>query len=230
MKTKLTILLATAAAGSLLMIAAPNAHAQTELVFNGSFEMPLLDISPILNIPGWVVPPPGGSGIFIGNASNWPAFDGVNSLMVMGRGTISKIYQTLATTPGTAYQLSFEYSDALFSGTNTQSIAVNVFDMVPTGNTPNTLFTSNFFHSGGHPTSLATMNYTLGTGSFVATTTTTTLQFGGSSGSNLGMVIDNVSVKALSQGTADAPEPAAVALLVSALPIGFWRARRRQTR
>ena len=86
------------------------AHAQPNLVVNGSFEDPALNSSAAVfpSIPGWTLSY--GPAIEIQRQYNgWSAAHGSQWVELDARGSIG-IYQNIPTTSGAVYQLSFAFS------------------------------------------------------------------------------------------------------------------------
>jgi hypothetical protein len=93
--------------------------AQANLLTNGSFETPVVAVGGFLNflsgstgITGWTVVGPEASivsGTFTSECCTFPAEDGVQWLDLTGdvSNAVEGVQQTVATTPGTQYSLSF---------------------------------------------------------------------------------------------------------------------------
>ena len=190
-------------------------QAKADLVVDGGFEVPSSGASVQTFNAGTTI----GGGFTVNSgsvdvvaSSFFPAFAGNQSLDLDGSNSGS-ISQTLATTAGTSYTLSFEYSNNPFVVLGATALATAT---VSVGGT-----TSLFTHSGA---TTANMNYTLFTESFVASSTSTVLTFTSldPSTSNGGIVLDAVSVNA-----ATVPEPSSLALvgLGSILALARFRGR-----
>src|SRR5262249_37713676 len=121
------------------------------------------------------------------NNGFWAAYQGANSLDLAGStGNGGHIAQTFPTSAGATYVLSFAYANNTY---------VDSADVLATGK--GTLLHTSVTHSGS---TYANMNYVLFSQSFVADSSSATLQFtetniysGGNNG-NYGIVLDDVSV------------------------------------
>jgi len=178
----------------------------TELVTNGSFESitgsnPVADFRVVsagaTDIFGWTV---GGTSVDIINGA-YGAISG-NSIDMLGSPGPGSLSQTLTTTAGQKYVLSFDLS---YNGGSYKDIGVSF-----AGN-PTTYFT------GGSPFNHYTFEYT-------ATSATTALAFFSTGGAEWGgAVLDNVSVTAV-------PEPETYAMLLAGLGLMGTIARRRKNK
>ncbi|MEO9191777.1 MAG: PEP-CTERM sorting domain-containing protein [Acetobacteraceae bacterium] len=145
------------------------------------------------------------------------AHSGTNSLLLAPGNPLfpSDLTQTLATTPGTQYRLSFF---AAAGGVNTFSLS---FGGVPVAGAPSSfpstipMFASDF--TGYY------MPY-----SFLVTANSnaSVLELGGTSTDNPGMGPDTINIDDISVTPAAVPEPAAIALLAAGL-LGLGVVRRR---
>ncbi|QRK08253.1 DUF642 domain-containing protein [Archangium violaceum] len=94
-----------------VMLLASQAFAQENLIVNGSFESPALphgSYSYLDSIPGWS--PIRGCAIELQNhEAGWKAESG-NQLLELDSYCSTTVAQSLSTTPGAQYQLSFAYS------------------------------------------------------------------------------------------------------------------------
>jgi hypothetical protein len=130
----------------------------------------------------------------------YPSFtntSGSQSLDMEGAvGASGLIFQSFATMPGNTYTLSFEYANNPMPG-RTSSGSMNV-RVTGTG----TLMNQDVTHSGSLFTN---MNYQLFSRTFVADSTTATLQFEALTESGFGIALDAVSVNSV---TTAVPEPA----------------------
>ena len=115
----------------------------------------------------------------------WPAAEGTHTLDLNGisPGTIE---QSFATTPGQVYQLAFDYGNNPDARTQTAGATVTV-----TG--AGTLLSQQIAHAGSTPRD---MKYTPFSGTFVADSATTMLQFASTTPGAYGMVLDAVAVTA----------------------------------
>ncbi len=156
-------------------------------------------------LTGWTI---SGGGIDIVNTSYWQSGEGVTSIS-LGWTAPATISQTVATTAGQAYDLSFLMAAEIFGGS-----ALRTMDVLWNGNV---VSTPSFAYTGQGPTN---MGWTLksvgvvGTGSdlleFRSTTTTQ---------SNYGPALDGVRLTAV-------PEPASLTALALGA-IAFLRKRRK---
>ena len=115
----------------------------------------------------------------------WPAAEGTHTLDLNGvsAGTIE---QSFATTPGQVYQLAFDYGNNPDARAQTAGATVTVAGA-------GTLLSQSIAHSGSTPRD---MKYTLFSGTFVANSATTTLQFASTTPGAYGIVLDAVAVTA----------------------------------
>ncbi len=216
LRTLVERLLVTACLG--LSAIAP-AHAN--LVLNGSFETPIVGGSPFvtlnsgsLALPNWSIL---GSIDHIGNY--WQASDGNQSIDLNGFGLVGTISQTLATTPGQLYELTFDMAgNPDFGSVKTLLVQVDAVAQP-----------FNFDSTGKSHGAMGWVSHSL---LFTATDALTTLMFQSltidvlapapvSNMFSYGPALDNVAVNAV-------PVPAAVWLLGSAL-LGLGVIRRRNT-
>ncbi len=193
----------------LLLVSAIGATSVAQAnVVNGSFES--FGGSGNSNIgqglTGWTI---SGGGIDIVNTSYWQAGAGVTSIS-LGWTSPATISQTVATTSGQAYDLSFLMAAEIFGGS-----ALRTMDVLWNGNI---VATPSFAYTGQGPTNMGwELNsvQVVGTGSdLLEFRSTTTAQ------SNYGPALDDVRL------TAVVPEPASM----SALALGafaFLRKRRK---
>jgi choice-of-anchor C domain-containing protein len=214
-------LIVPAIAGLSLTSSAP-CRASANLIVNGGFEQPTplpFSFGEEFNagstgIPGWTVV----SGSVDVTPTTWfNSYQGVQALDLDGSSP-GAVSQSFVTTIGTAYQLSFAYADngtagGTYDGTRTADVTVT-----DSGGT--ILLSSSVSHNGSTPDD---MNYQIFTGSFVADTMTTTLQFTSTdpSSSNDGIALDAVTVSVSS-----VPEPGSLILLVAGLSgalVHGWR-------
>jgi choice-of-anchor C domain-containing protein len=210
--------LVTVLIGATTLLVSPAAHAQNNVLVNGSFESPnSTGILPIsagdTSLTGWNIT--SGSIDVISNVF-WQAYSGSQSIDLDGNnpGTIT---QSFATVAGRTYTLSFAYANNPDNSTPTALVTVQ-----DSAATPKLLFTDPITHTGSQTSA---MNYTFFTGTFVADTASSQLTFASTDGGGLsGIALDAVSVT----GTAAAPEPGSIALLGSCLlPLAGLVLRRR---
>ncbi|MET0308399.1 MAG: choice-of-anchor C family protein [Sphingomonas sp.] len=157
-------------------------------------------------INGWTV---GGASIdYIG--TYWVAGDGARSIDLSGNGAGS-VAQTFDTVVGQHYQVSF-----LLAGNPDGAPVVKNVGVGATGNA-----TVNYtLNSAG--TSHEAMGWTQYTYDFVATGTSTTLNFASLDNSPYGAALDGVSVAAV-------PEPAAWGMMIGGFGLAGMALRRRPT-
>jgi hypothetical protein len=143
------------------------------------------------------------------------AFQGNQILDLVGYGSTGAVSQSFATNIGQQYQLSFAYSDNPGSGFTAQSAAQAAVFVL--GATPGYLLSATISHDNAVSGNL---NWSLFSGTFVATSETTTLNFNTLFGQNNGgIMLDAVAVQAV-------PEPGTWAMMLLGFAgIGFlaWR-------
>ena len=208
-----------------------SAEAST-LITNGSFESPVVPVGSFTNfasgstlIPGWtVVGAAGGvsivSGTFSQECCTFPAEDGAQWLDLTGLNTNSTegVEQTVATTVGTNYVLSFWIGNifdpgGIFGTTSTVDVRLGGL-----GGTLLGAFTNS-------STTRGTQIWQQFTTSFTATGSSTTLDFlNADPGTDNSNGLDNV---ALTVGAAGIPEPGTLSLLGLGI-IGLGLVRRRK--
>jgi uncharacterized protein DUF642/PEP-CTERM motif-containing protein len=200
-------------------------------ITNGSFESPLVAAggfsdfaSGSTGIAGWtVVGATGGVSIISGTNTQacctFPAEDGAQFLDLTGDGTnaVAGVEQTISTTLGTNYTLTFWVGNIDNPGNGvgiTSTVNVNL------GGLNGTLLDS----ATNRSTNSTTLTWQMFTTSFTAAGPTTTLDFLNEDPSNDNLNgLDNVSVNV----TSAVPEPSSVALLGSALGVlAFWSRKR----
>jgi choice-of-anchor C domain-containing protein len=142
------------------------------------------------SLDGWTVD--AGSVDWIG--TYWPARDGSMSIDMSGTGA-GTISQTFVTTIGNTYTVSF-----YLSGNPAGPPAVKTLDVSATGGTAG----SYTFDTTGND--LTSMNWTLETYSFLATSTSTTLSFVSTTAGAYGPALDNVVVTETVPTLADCKE------------------------
>jgi hypothetical protein len=207
---------------------------RANLIANGSFETPVVPVGAFTNfgsgstgITGWtVVGATGGvsivSGTFSQECCTFPAEDGAQWLDLTGDGTnsIEGVEQSVATTPGTTYDLSFWVGNTsdpggIFGRTSTVNVLL--------GGISGTLIdaATNIINTPG---TLAWQQFTT---SFTATGSSTTLDFlNGDSPFDNSNGLDNVSLTAA--GPSTVPEPATLPLVgVSLAALSVFLRRRR---
>ena len=220
---------ASTVVGAVSLFAVPAAHAQ--IVTNGSFEAGnFTGVNPnsapgatqlftgATNITGWTVVNAELAWLQNGNPYGVVASDGIRNLDLTGYHDASPyggVSQTIATTTGSVYNLSFDIGTyaGTSSGVTASAGAVS----------QNFIFTA---LGGGASYQYGTQsfNFTAGAG---ASTLITLTGSSTSSGNNLGL--DNVKVTLVS-GAAGAPEPGTLALLGGSLPLMCGLARRSRCR
>jgi hypothetical protein len=121
------------------------------------------------------------------------AFQGSQILDLVGYGNTGAVSQSFATTIGQKYQLTFAYSDNPGSGFTSQSAAQAAVFVLGAGNS--SLLSTTIAHDnavGGN------LNWTLYSGSFIANSESTTLNFNTLFGQNNGgIMLDAVAVSAV---------------------------------
>lgn len=199
--------------------------AQAELITNGSFETPIItadSCKTYATVNNWSVAA-GGISLVAGRPSGWganvAAEAGSQFLILNAAGAGGTITQSLTTTVGTTYELTFSYC-AFSNGNNkTAHLIYHVGNVVS-----DTLA----IDTTGVSTKLLT-GWLTKTISFVATSTSTTLSFGGNDistnpGALYGVALDNVACAAV-------PEPSTTVLWLGATMSGLlafaWRKRRK---
>ena len=205
------------AGGLLLVLCLTGPIAKANLIVNGGFEDPVLGPgvfyqNEATSFSGWTVAP---NNVDIVNPTvGWgaPAAEGNQVLDLVGFGATGGIASTsFATTINTKYFFGFAYANNLgFPGA---SASYNVYDASNTS-----LLGGTVTHSSSQTGNL---NWNFVTGTFIADSTTSNLQFteivGGNNG---GILLDAVEVSAV-------PEPSTWAMLiVGFLGVGFMAYRR----
>lgn len=214
----------TAVAFAALAISASGAR--SDVLVNGGFEFPSINTfyenyGAFTNNPyagpsfqGWSIPT---NNVDIVNPMiGWgaSAFQGSQILDLVGYGSTGAVSQTFTTTPGQQYRLSFAYSDNPGSGFDAQSAAQAAVLVLGAGS----LLSTTIAHDnavGGN------LNWSLYSGTFVANSETTTLNFNTLFGQNNGgILLDAVAVTAV-------PEPATWGMMILGFAgIGFLAYRR----
>jgi Protein of unknown function (DUF642)/PEP-CTERM motif len=202
------------------------------VVLNGSFEDPLVTVNSFSNfnsgsnaITGWTVMGPAGSHVSIVSgtflAPAFPAEDGAQWLDLTGNGSnqLEGVQQTLATTAGTSYALSFWVGNI---------IAPPVYGTSSTvGLDINGAFAGQFTNAAGG----ATQTWQLFSHTFVATGASTTIAFlNRDNGFDNSNGLDNISIAELPDTrSSPVPEPATVLLLGTGLASLAASNRRRRS-
>jgi hypothetical protein len=144
-----------------------------------------------------------------------PAFQGNQILDLVGYGSTGAVSQSFATNIGQQYQLTFAYSDNPGSGFTPQSAAQAAVFVLGAGE--NSLLSTTIAHDNAVNGNL---NWSLFSGTFIASSETTTLNFNTLFGQNNGgIMLDAVAVQAV-------PEPGTWAMMLLGFAgIGFlaWR-------
>jgi len=207
---------AVALAATLALTAATGAQAATNLVNNGSFESTLQPSGSwniYRHIDGWTTGP---RGVEVRDNVAGSAFDGNNFIELDTTGN-SFIAQTIATTQGEHYTLSFAYSarpDTAGMRSNTNDILVMwglkpVMLLSATNNTHDNQWTTYSFDVVGSKGSSTTLSF-----------------WAAGKSDSYGGSLDKVSL--ISNVTAPVPEPETYALMLAGLAAVFTIARRRR--
>jgi Protein of unknown function (DUF642)/PEP-CTERM motif len=193
------------------LLAAPLfAFASPNLVTNGSFEDNILangtwSIFTTTQVPGWVAD----DQIEIRNNVVGTAESG-NNYVELDADHNSSMHQSIATTAGDTYTLSFYFSNRTGTANATDGLSFNIG-------------TGEIFLPPLAENNTGDNVWTLYTGEFVATSANTVLTFSADNLSDsFGTSIDNVSV------TAAVPEPETYALMLAGLACLGFVARRRK--
>ena len=206
--------------------------ASGNLMTNPSFETPVVPVGSFqafntgsAAITGWTVTGAAGTQVaivstaFVQNGVSFEAEDGNQWLDLTGVNSNSTegIVQTVATTPGTNYILTFFIGNTtgggIFGTTSTDALKIN-------GTQVSTFTNSN--------SALSSLNWEKFTDNFAAASMLTTIEF-----DNLDPASDNsnaLDLVDLEVGSASIPEPASVGLVESALAVIAFRMRRRSSR
>jgi len=170
----------------LIALACVNAN----LLSNGNFEQnsctnPAFCTYFSTELPGWTVTS-GSVDLVFSSSLVWFAYEGSWSLDVNGN-TVGAMYQDVATTVGTQYQLTFKYS----GNANPGCANLKQMNIDATGNSAQTVTFA--------PTSNSNMNWQSGSYSFSATSSTTRLSFTGLNSGCAGIVLDDMVLSAVNQ-------------------------------
>lgn len=203
---------------------------QANLIINGSFETPVVPVGGFTNffsgstaITGWMVVGPEASIVsktYIAGCCTFPAEDGNQWLDLTGdvSNAIEGVQQTVATSPGTKYTLTFWVGNVddptgIFGKTSTVNVLL--------GGTSGTLLAT-----VTNSSTTTTLTWQQFTETFTATGSTTTLDFmNGDPRSDNSNGLDNVVLNA--SGTTGVPEPATLPLFVAGLlGLGFFQYRK----
>jgi hypothetical protein len=217
---------ATSLGVALLVASCCISGARADIVLNGSFESPTISFGFYENYGTKTDPTNyGGSSfdsswtittnnvdIVTANGTGWaaPAFVGTQYLDLVGYGSTGGISQSLATKAGQTYELTFAFGNNPGS-TNSASALVTVGDLSQT--VTHTTSTTN------------DINWTVFSGDFTASSSSTSLSFLETVGSNNGgVLLDGISVSAV-------PEPSTWAMMLLGFAgIGFMGYRQSRKR
>jgi choice-of-anchor C domain-containing protein len=198
-------------AGAAMLLGAPSAYAVT--IVNGDFETPIVSGGPFdtyeagsSGLTGWTI---GGAGVnHIG--SYWTSQSG-NQSLDLNDDDIGSISQDLTgLSVGQQYTVSFYAWGNPNAGPTVKELQVSSAGI-------NSFYS---FDTTGHSNS--NIGWALQTFIFVATSTTETLTFAGTTGGPAGVALDNISIAAT-------PIPGAILLFGSALGgLGFLGYRRKK--
>jgi len=215
------------------LVLASSAHAAT-LLTNGSFESPIVPVGNFSSFPvgssaitGWTVVGPAGtsvspvSGTFAQNGVAFIAQDGAQWLDLTGFNINSTegVSQTVATTVGNLYQLSFFVGNTtgggIFGTTSTVNVSLNGVQS---------------FSDINSTVSPVAQNWQQFTHTFVATSASTTLALlNGDPVSDNNNGLDNVVLLDLGPAVGAIPEPDTYAMLLGGLSLlGFMLRRRKK--
>lgn len=217
-----------------IIIASTSANATTNLVQNGSFEsMTQVPGKFFVDSYGFTLFPSSGqindwtiSGASVDNVWNtyWTPAAGYYSLDLNGSNSQATISQTLSTTVGQQYQLTFSLAGNVDGGSHIKMVQVSA---------GNAMQDFTFDTAGKSRTNMGWKTETL---NFNATSSSTILSFKSLSTDNLyyGPVLDNVSVAAVASFAAAAsaapvPEPETYAMMLAGLGLVGFMARRKKS-
>jgi len=203
-------------AGGIFLSAVCNVNAQNlnpqSILVNGSFES--YGGSGNSNIgaglTGWTIGNGGGIDIVFSTGVvpyYWQAADGDVSLSLAYFGPDS-VTQTVATTPGKTYQLTFSMAAEIYGGATTRTMNVLWNNAV--------VSSPSFQYTGQGPNNMGWTEFSLS----VVGTGTDTLRFLATSAGNYGPALDNVSLVLV-------PEPTAISLVALGL-FAFGLSKRRR--
>lgn len=214
-------------AGAAALLAAAALSSQASLVVNGGFELPAVGASTFLNIGvggepagfAWTVTTNDVDVFSNGVLSTTAlAYEGVQALDLVGFGSTGGISQSFATVAGTSYRLRFAYGNNPIS-TGSASADVQVTDGATT------LLATSITHASS---TLADFDWDLFEATFTGTGGTVNLSFTNTvGGSNGGILLDAISVEAVTLPPPGVPVPATWALIGAALLAGLAGRRRR---
>jgi hypothetical protein len=212
------------------------ASAHADLVTNGSFETPVLTPGTYLIIPagspdlaGWTVL---GTNILVvqttysdvaDGISRFNALDGVNSVDLTGAGSGvpgDGVSQTISTTAGVGYLLSFGLGLAFSSNGSGAFPPQATLDLAINGGTP-----VPFTNSIPNPGQVSWETFVV---PFVATGSSTTIAFYNGNGVVAPDVTSYIGLDAVGVTVAPTPEPSSFALVAVSLPFlscPFWLRR-----
>jgi choice-of-anchor C domain-containing protein len=219
--------------GACTVVAVSPAQAATNLIVDGGFEMPsvtqdanavangYLDIS--TNVGAWTVESgdvntvAGSAAIPIAHTYWWQPGGGAQSLDLNGNGP-GKISQTISTTLGTSYTLTFKLAGSFYNTPETKTVKVATGSSVPVT-----------FTFDATATNSAAMGWVTKTLAFTATTSTTAISFESLTPGAAGVALDDIIVVATGPDPVIPEAPLALLLPLAGFSICAIALCRRRT-